>query len=199
MAKKIATSPIQLDKLEAILDNFEAKENWNYLAVTLLLMKATRVGDMLNVVKIKDVYTQEGEVRDELRFNEGKTGKLRIIKLKGVRIRKALAEVYAQNLQLKDRELNCFYSVKGRYNNTPISRFAYNHNLKREALNVGIPEEEVLSSHSIRKTACRVMFDNGIPIEVIMKVLNHRNPDVTRRYIGINSQDVDKAMEFLEF
>ena len=52
-----------------------------------------------------------------------------------------------------------------------------------------------LGTHSMRKTRGYAMWSDGVPIEVICKVLNHSSPAVTMRYIGIEREDVQKTYD----
>ncbi|EPD2612066.1 hypothetical protein ACR82Q_003777 [Yersinia enterocolitica] len=45
----------------------------------------------------------------------------------------------------------------------------------------------------MRKTRGWVMYNSGINIETIAKVLNHSSPAITMRYIGLDQQTVDNT------
>ncbi len=192
----ITTKPLTMTQMNYIIESLESKKNWNYLAITLLLMKATRVGDLLNTITIEDVYTVNGEVRSDLQYYEGKTNKHRIIPIKGEKLINALTEVY-KTISRRKRTDNLFYSRKstGQFVNSTISNFAVNQNLQKFTGDLGI---EAVSTHAIRKTACRHLFDIGTPIEVISNLLNHSDCRVTRTYLQINYEDVVKALSNLE-
>ena len=193
----ITTKPLTMGQLNHILDGLEAEQNWNYLAITLLLMKATRVGDLLTTITIGDIWDQDGQIRENLEYSEGKTGKKRIIPIKGDRLIRALNEVYKM-VHKRATTDNVFYSrkAKGRFTNSPISNLAVNQNLQKFVGQCKITE---VSSHAIRKTACRMLFESGVPIEVISELLNHSDSRTTRTYICVTSKDVSKALTLLEF
>lgn len=192
----VTTKPLKMEQLTHILNGMEKSGDCNYYAITLLLMKATRVGDLLNTITIEDVYTESGELRENLEYNEGKTGKKRIIPIKGERLVNALNSVY-QNIKHRKRTDHLFYSrkAKGKYVNSTISNLAVNQNLQKFVGQCGIEE---VSTHAIRKTASRHLFDSGVPIETISELLNHSDCKISFRYIGINSTDISKALSFLE-
>ncbi|WP_276508751.1 tyrosine-type recombinase/integrase [Yersinia kristensenii] len=50
-----------------------------------------------------------------------------------------------------------------------------------------------LGTHSMRKTRGWVMYNSGINIETIAKVLNHSSPAITMRYIGLDQHTVDST------
>ena len=194
----VTTKPLKMEQLNHVIDSLEQDANWNYLTITLLLMKATRVGDLLKTITIGDVYDEKGNVRETLEYNEGKTGKHRIIPIKGDRLIHALNKVYQNNrLSTRPRDAGLFYSRKavGRFDGCTISNVAVNANLQKFVGECGI---EAISSHAIRKTSVRFMFENGTPIEVISRILNHSSSEVTYRYICINNQDVNKTLSLLE-
>ena len=189
------TKPLKEEQINYVLKALEAEKNYNLLAITSLLMKATRVSDVRETITIADVYTMDGKIRDEIVYNEAKTGKKRIIPTKGKLLRVALTEVY-KTIEKKDRSCNLFYSRKGKYSNTVISTVTVNRNLKKFVGQCGIEE---ISSHAIRKTACRLLLDGGVNVAVISKLLNHASQEVTFRYLGINSEDTMEALSLLEF
>ena len=54
---------------------------------------------------------------------------------------------------------------------------------------------EYVSPHDLRRTFGRTMFFNDIPIEKIAEILGHTNTMTTKKYIGINITDMEKALE----
>lgn len=60
----------------------------------------------------------------------------------------------------------------------------------REDLNIEYP----FNTHSFRKTWARtVYFQFNNDLALVMKALNHTNPAVTLRYIGIDNDDLNKV------
>ena len=47
-----------------------------------------------------------------------------------------------------------------------------------------------LGTHSMRKTRGWAMYSDGVPVEMISKVLNHSTTAVTMRYLGITKEEV---------
>jgi len=52
-----------------------------------------------------------------------------------------------------------------------------------------------LGTHSMRKTRGWAMWDAGVSLEVIARVLNHSSPAVTMRYIGLEQADINKTYD----
>lgn len=189
------TKPLSENQIIPLMDEMKARQDYNILAITALLMKATRVADVINTLKISDVFTETGDLREEIVFKESKTGKDRIIPIKGKLLTLALKNVY-KSIKNKDRSSCLFYSQKGKFSNKPMVTTTVNRQLKKFVGMFGIEE---ISSHAIRKTACRLMLDRGINVAMISDILNHSNPKITYKYLGILSEDTKKALAVLEF
>lgn len=50
------------------------------------------------------------------------------------------------------------------------------------------------SNHTLRRTFGRALFRSGVEVPVIAKILGHESTDVTLRYIGVDLDDMQKAM-----
>ena len=60
--------------------------------------------------------------------------------------------------------------------------------------------KESLSCHTLRKTfAYWLYMDTGGDIVMVQEVLGHADPSITRRYIGIDQQKKEKAINGLHF
>ncbi len=191
----VKTLPLKEYQIKGVLSSLKNEGDFNMLAVVSILMKGTRISDVLNTIKIKDVYTESGEVRDDIMFFEVKTGKERIIEVNGELLRLSLEMVYKM-ISKKDRNLSLFYSRKGRFSNTPMSTITVNRNLKKF---IGEFDIEAISSHAIRKTASRLLYEKGVNITTISELLNHSNTKVTAKYICVNTLDVKNALSLLEY
>ncbi len=64
---------------------------------------------------------------------------------------------------------------------------------------VGRRQIEQCSPHSFRKYGAKYMHSNGVDIEIISQILNHQSVRETRTYLDIKPQEVEKAMEILEY
>jgi len=49
--------------------------------------------------------------------------------------------------------------------------------------------------HTLRRTGGRHYWECGVPIETIAKMMGHKSIDMTLRYIGVEMDDMQKAME----
>ena len=143
---------------------------------------ALRISDLLGLSH-KDVDNV-----DVLTLKEQKTGKIRQItlnsKAKGIIARRA-----AENPT--DRWLFQSKGNRAASMEKAIDRSTVARKFKEIGEIIGIS----LGTHSMRKTRGYAMWSDGVPIEVICKVLNHSSPAVTMRYIGIEREDVQKTYD----
>lgn len=51
------------------------------------------------------------------------------------------------------------------------------------------------SNHTLRRTFGRALFRSGVAVPVIAKILGHESTDVTLRYIGVDLDDMQTAMQ----
>lgn len=143
---------------------------------------ALRISDLLSL-KYTDVIDTE-----VLTLTESKTGKTRHIKLnvKALAIIHRRREDYPADIWLFQAKGNRAKSLIKAIDRTTVAR---------KFKEVGDTLKINLSTHSMRKTRGYAMYSDGVPIEVICKVLNHSSPAVTLRYIGIEKQDIMKTYD----
>ena len=56
-----------------------------------------------------------------------------------------------------------------------------------------------IGTHSMRKTRGFLMYKDGVPIDLISRMLNHSNTVVTREYIGVTQEAVDETYREYQF
>lgn len=144
-----------------------------------------RVQDLL-ALKVADVL--DVKIGDRVVLREKKTGKENVFIL-NKEIKIALDE-YLNNTEVREEHF-LFKSRKGR--NYPLTTYAVTKYVKRwtEAINL----KGNYGAHTLRKTWTyhqRKTF--GVSWEVLAKRLNHSNPSITRRYLGIQEEEVEKIL-----
>lgn len=145
---------------------------------------ALRIGDLLSL-RMDDVRDQV-----ELTLVEQKTGKRRSIALNG-RAREVIARRVADH-----PDDTWLFQAKGNRAGglgKPIRRETVARKLAEIGEILGIE----LGTHSMRKSRGAAMYQAGIPIETICKVLNHSSPAVTMHYIGLDKATV--AQTYADF
>jgi len=144
-----------------------------------------RVQDIL-ALKIGDV--RSFPVGERISLREKKTGKGNVFIL-NKEIKTALDSYLKNNPGADDDFL--FKSRKG--SNYPLTTYAVTKYVKRwtEAVNLS----GNYGAHSLRKTWTyhqRKTF--GVSWEVLAKRLNHSSPSITRRYLGVQEEEVEEIL-----
>lgn len=164
-----------------------------------------RIADMLRLT-VGDVafITDRGKlkIRDRLILREGKTGKEADLLLHD-KARGALSKYLRKErlplspskgaLLLEPLFISQRRTEGGELKN--ITRQRAGQILRNAARACGL--EDRVGCHSLRKTFGHMLHGRGIPLTVIGEALNHSNPATTRRYIGLQRDDVDDAITAL--
>lgn len=138
---------------------------------------ALRISDLL-ALQMTDVAG-----KTELALREGKTGKRRIVTLNPT-----AQAVIAKRHEANPDDVWLFQSKSNRAKGAckPVTR----ESVARKFKEVGDVLGFDLSTHSMRKTRGAALYQSGVRIEEICKLLNHSSPGVTMRYIGIDAATV---------
>lgn len=149
-----------------------------------------RVGE-LAALRLGDVLTPDGGVKDEIRLQASQTkGKHGRTVMVGDRLRKELA-VYTATLQSPEPDKPFFYSQRSRsgFNaNTLCQHFAIMY--RRAGL-------QGASSHSGRRTFITTLANKGVGVRVLMALAGHRNMSTTQRYIDLNDKMMKVAVNLI--
>ena len=134
---------------------------------------------------------------ETITLNEANTGKRRTIKV-NENYRKHILDCY-NALGIKDRSEKAFLSRKG----TIYSVQQVNRLLKDIKARYGLKVDH-FSTHSLRKTfGRRVVEQAGTQSEMALiklsEIFNHASPMVTRRYLGLRTQELNEVYDSLDF
>lgn len=135
-----------------------------------------RIGDLLTL-QYQDLNLQERT----LTLTEAKTGKHKHIRLNAP----ALA-VIARRQQEHPSDRWLFQVHCNLAKNKPIGRASVSRVFKVAGELLGL----TINTHSMRKSRGMAMYQDGVPVEKIAKVLNHSNTTSTLRYLGITHKEV---------
>ncbi len=86
--------------------------------------------------------------------------------------------------------------VKGgkiKIDNAGLNPQSVNYILKKRGTEAGV---DALKPHNLRRTLATEMYDEGINIRVIQKVLGHNNLETTEKYVFSGDTDVKDAMRY---
>lgn len=181
-----ATEPIRdKNQLKALSEYFlKQGQIRNYVLVVVGAYTALRISDLLRL-KWSDVYDEgRDEFRPHVTVIEKKTGKAKTIAL-NKRIINAL------RLYLPHRRGE-FVFANNRKDSKAISRVQAWRIIHAAVEAIGVMEK--IACHSLRKTWGYHAWTSGaVSPVVIMHIYNHSDFAVTKRYLGVEQDDLDEA------
>ncbi|MEL7640366.1 MAG: tyrosine-type recombinase/integrase [Solidesulfovibrio sp.] len=154
------------------------------LLFVLGINSGLRVQDLL-ALKISDVRTCS--IGDRVSIKEKKTGKENVF-IMNKEIKTALDEYLRCAKRQDDHYL--FKSRKGQ--NYPLTTYAVTMMVQRwcDEINLKINA----GAHTLRKTWCYQQRQMGSSWELLAKRLNHSTPSITRRYLGVQEEEVEEIL-----
>ena len=166
-----------LNKAMKLLKNDDKKFKIAFLTI-IGINVGLRISDLLKL-RFKDLDN------DTISLIEQKTGKKRDIKINN-HIKKAYL-IYKDRIGLVDKEDFLFVSQKG-------TVYSVRH-VNRLLLEIFGTKNKNISSHSLRKTFGRRVWENDGESEraliMLSKIFNHSSTSITRRYLGIQQEEID--------
>jgi integrase len=163
-----------IEKMKWALKRFCGQRD--YILFLLGINSGLRCGDLLKL-QAKDLRRKK-----ELKIVEGKTKKTRTIYLYSI-----YDEINSYIDQLKSNWL--FPSRKG---SKPISvTQAYRQLNKASAM----AEIDHIGTHTMRKTFGYWHYRQFKDIALLQEILNHSHPKITKRYIGINQEEIEDTFK----
>ncbi len=176
----------EIQKILAIKRILKEQSNpRDYLLFTMGINFALRINDLLSL-KVKDVLDKKGEIVEYLHLREQKTKKEKKIKINKAVI-EAL-EYYFKKANVTDPDNYLFTSYRS---DTKLDRIRVWQMIKTWCKEVGLDSKRI-GTHTLRKTWGYQARKKGITIEQISEKLGHRSSIVTKRYIGINQDEINK-------
>lgn len=165
-------------KVEDIATYLRRQNERNYIMYLLGIYTGLRITDILRL-RVRDVRD-----RNTINIREKKTGKQKICQINPV-LKRALAG-YVQG-----RDANEFLIKSREKANQPLKRSMAYKIMQRAAKEFGL---ESIGTHTLRKTFGFHFYMQTKDIVTLQKIFNHSDPSITLRYIGIEQQSINDAV-----
>ena len=176
------TSKRDIAKIKALL----SQNRRDYLLFVTGINTGLRVQDLLHL-RVNQV--EKAVVGDRIPIKERKTNKENVL-IVNAEIHRALAR-YLEIRKVKSPDEYLFKSRKGR--NYPLTTFAVTQMVQRWCDSIGLRINA--GAHTLRKTWCyQQRKQYGTSWEVLARRLNHSSPSTTRRYMGVQADEVEEAL-----
>ena len=168
------------DEIRAIDDILIAQEN---LHDRCLFMVATdsflRCGDLLNL-KVRDVLTSTGLVRESFSWRQQKTNQ----NVSPVLTRQT-REACSVWIKSADKLANHYLFTRHKpIDGKPISDTCYRKLVKVWAEFIGLDGDQY-STHSLRRSKPTWLYNQGVSVEDLSQLLGHQSTDATLHYLGL--------------
>lgn len=155
------------------------------LLFTTGINSGLRVQDLLS---FKVSQFMNVSVGDRIYIKEKKTGKDNVLI-----VNKEIYSCFSLYCDIVQPEPHFFLFKSRKGKNYPITTYRVTRLVQHWADSLNIKGN--YGAHSLRKTFCliqRVQF--GTPWETLCKRLNHSSPSITRRYLGVKEEEVEKIL-----
>lgn len=178
-----SVEPIRdLEKLEEIKEELKKNGTRDYLMFLTGINSGMRVSDIVKL-NVNDVRNSNGTMKEHITIIEKKTKKLKKFPL----CNNLLVEIEKYTRNLEQGEY-LFKSRKGK--NEPITTTQAYRIIVNAGERVGIKN---IGTHTMRKTFGYHHYKKFKDIAILQEILNHSDPSITLRYIGINQDEINRA------
>lgn len=166
------------ETIEQIKEYLKKQSDRNFMLFVFGINTGLRIQDILKL-RVRDV------TGDHLVIVEMKTEKK-----KWLQINPVLKREIKRYIDGKEPDDYLFPSRQGG-KNKPIKRDMAYKLMKRVAREFGLVD---IGTHTLRKTFGYHMYRKTKDIELVRKILNHSDKSITMRYIGMDQDEMDSAM-----
>ncbi|MDQ0228430.1 tyrosine-type recombinase/integrase [Metabacillus niabensis] len=166
------------EKIEKMKEFLRQENERNFVMFVLGISTGLRISDILKLKK-------EDLLQSHINIKETKTTKAKRIKIPGY-IKKDIMP-YVKKLNDGD------YVIKSRQGeNRAIDRSTAYRILRNAAEHIRLSE---IGTHTLRKTFGYHFYKKTKNIALLQELFNHSDQHITLRYIGINQDALDEAMD----
>ena len=146
-----------------------------------------RASDLLNL-KTRDVMLSDGAVQQSFPLRQKKTSQS-VFPVLTLDTRKALKSWVIAS---QKREHDYIFTRTKDPHGQPITIGFYRTLIKSWVKAVGIPSQNI-SAHSLRRSKAIYLYEQGVTVELIGRLLGHRSSVSTIRYLGIDEAQAREA------
>ncbi|MBQ0054631.1 MAG: tyrosine-type recombinase/integrase [Synergistaceae bacterium] len=175
----------EVAKLGAVI---KEKSFRNYVIFYTGIYCTLRISDILNL-KVSDIY-DNGKIKNRLIIKEQKTKKI-----KDTIINRKMRCIFADYISTLDNirpEDFLFQNKEGK----ALNRMTAYYFIKDACRKLKI---ENVATHSLRKTGATALYNQTKSILDCKTLLNHSSSAITERYLRIDRQKIDSALEAINF
>lgn len=169
-----------LEKLEEIKEELKKNGTRDYLMFLTGINSGMRISDIIQL-NVDDVRNSNGTMKEHITIIEKKTKKEKKFPL----CNNLFVEMEKYTRNMAQGEF-LFCSRKGK--NKPITTTQAYRIIVNAGERVGIKN---IGTHTMRKTFCYHYYKRYKNIAILQEILNHSDPSITLRYIGINQDEID--------
>lgn len=169
------------EKISAIEDYLKNNNERNYILFLCGIALGLRISDILSL-KVGDIAN-----KDTINLIEKKTGKA-----KEIAISKKLKN--AIKTYCKGRDPKEYLIISRQGDNKPIGRDRAYRIIRNTAIMFGLDR---IGTHSLRKSFGRKYYQKYEDIEGLRKYFNHSTVSITRNYIGLEQEIINKNVKEL--
>ena len=189
-----ATLPIKSrDKVKEMLNYLRSRSPRDALLFQTGVNTALRISDLLTL-QVRHV-SENNEIKEYIDIKEQKTGKSNRIKITSTL--SIVLKAYIERYGLKTDDYLFFRIKHDHGKNLPIGRDRASKILVAAAKACNIDH---CNTRSMRQThAYHVYMASKKNIGLVQKLLNHTQPSVTLRYIGVSQSEMDEGRELVSF
>lgn len=182
---RIGISP---DQLRRVCQHLMAREQRHDLCLLCVAIDTMlRASDLLSL-RVGDLVRNNGSIRKSFVWRQGKTNAPVRATLTPT-TRKALIDWLRSQKKQSDDYIFTRHKPSGARS---ITVGFYRSLIKSWFEAVGIDSSEI-SSHSLRRTKAIFLYERGVPVEIIGRLLGHRSPASTIHYLGIDDARAQAA------
>ena len=165
------------EKIQEMKSILKRQNYRDYILFELGINSGLRISDLLQL-KVKDVKTT-----NTIELKEKKTNKSKQFGIND-KVRQKLNDYITG---MEDNEY-LFQSRKG--DNKPISRTQAYRILRKAADKIGLDK---VGTHTLRKTFGYHHYKQNKDVAILQKIFNHSSPSITKDYIGLTQEEINKS------